>query len=244
MTSPPPFIYNLLSACSISCKTFTPFLHYCFFCVPLKKHSSFIWISKAYWEALEACCWFRILRKVSVGERRSQRGTDWGSRQRSEDKEPLFSHKKQHSLHCHWKCKMYSNPAYNLYQLLGELWCLWSKDGLYGKWVQAYRHNHWWVRSYWALLWRGSTPWPDTRGDVSPYLPSNSSRKKEMTNLIMAKPPNERQSIHFALEATSLCQTLFADCMCGPLQNNADVSSDDQQYAQYMARMHRIDATI
>lgn len=80
MTSPLPLIYNLLSLCSISCKTFTPFSHYCFSCVGIQKHSTFICIFKGYWETLEACCWFRVLRKASVGEHGRQRGKGWDAK--------------------------------------------------------------------------------------------------------------------------------------------------------------------
>lgn len=34
------------------------------------------------------------------------------------------------SPHCHWDCKMCSNPAYNPFQLLGKMWCLQFGDGL------------------------------------------------------------------------------------------------------------------
>lgn len=34
------------------------------------------------------------------------------------------------SPHCHWNCKIRSDPAYNPFQLLGKMWCLLFGDGL------------------------------------------------------------------------------------------------------------------
>lgn len=72
MTSQPPLIYNLWNACSISCKTFTPFSHLCFW---VQKQSCLICI----FESLTVRHWSVVGLGFAARfqwEDRTQRGTD------------------------------------------------------------------------------------------------------------------------------------------------------------------------
>lgn len=89
--------------------------------------------------------------------------------------------------------------------------CVRFRDGLYYRWVQAYRKDHWWV---WLCL---PSPPDQIPREMSRHLfplTELKKKKKRQGKPYNGKTLNARQSMHFALQAKSLCCTTCSWTVC------------------------------